>query len=103
MSSCGQEKSDTGKYIMRPVTLFLLHDAATGKILDVNQGMLDMYGYTYEEALLVDIGSLSCGEAPFTIEEAGRKIQNTVLHGPQSFEWMARKKRRHSFLVGGGP
>jgi len=75
-----------------PSDAIFMHDAATGKILDVNQGMLDMYGYTYEEALLVDIGCLSCGEAPFTIEEAGRKIQNTVLNGPQSFEWLSRKK-----------
>ena len=75
-----------------PSDAIFMHDADTGKILDVNQGMLDMYGYTYEEALQVDIGSLSSGETPFTMEDAGRKVQNTVLHAPQSFEWLSRKK-----------
>jgi PAS domain S-box-containing protein len=69
-----------------------MHDADTGKILDVNQGMLNMYGYTYEEALQLDIGSISSGEHPYTIEEGGKKVQSTALHGPQTFEWMCRKK-----------
>jgi len=75
-----------------PSDAIFIHDAVTGKILDVNQGMLDMFGYTYEEALLVDVGSLSSGEPPFTIEEAGSRVHNAVLHGPQSFEWLCRKK-----------
>ncbi len=71
--------------------IFML-DADTGKILDVNQGMLDMFGYTHEEALQVDVGGISSGEAPYTMEEAGRNVTNTVLHGSQSFDWQCRKK-----------
>ena len=69
-----------------------MHDAESGKILDVNQGMLDMFGYTYDEALQIDVGSLSSGKFSNTLEEARRKIQNAVLHGPQTFEWVCRKK-----------
>jgi PAS domain S-box-containing protein len=74
-----------------PSDAIFMHDADTGKILDINQGMLDMYGYTHEEALRVDTGSLSSGEHPYTFEEAGQKIQNAVLQGPQTYEWLARK------------
>ena len=82
-----------------PSDSIFMHDADTGKILDVNQGMLDMYGYTYEEALRVDIGSLSSGDHPYTIDEAGQKVQNAILHGPQSFEWLSRKKDGTLFWV----
>ena len=75
-----------------PSDAIFMHDADSGKILDVNQGMLDMYGYTYEEALKVDVGCLSSREHPYTLEEARRKVQNAVLHGPQSFTWLSRKK-----------
>lgn len=80
-----------------PSDAIFMHDADTGKILDVNQGMLDMFGYTYEEALQVDIGRLSSREAPYTMEEAGRKVRNTVMHGPQSFTWLSRKKDNSLF------
>lgn len=69
-----------------------IHDADTGKILDVNKGMQDMYGYTYQEAVQLDLGKLSSGVHPYTLEEAGGKVQKTVLHGSHSFDWLSRKK-----------
>ncbi len=82
-----------------PSDAIFMHDADTGKILDVNKGMLDMYGYTYEEALLIDIGRVSSGEHPYTTEEAGQKVQAAILHGPQTFEWLGRKKDDTLFWV----
>ena len=75
-----------------PSDAIFIHDADSGNVLDVNQGMLEMYGYTYEEALHVDLARLSSNVPPYTLEEAGQKMQNAVQHGPQSFEWLARKK-----------
>ncbi len=75
-----------------PSEAIFLHDADTGKIIDVNTGMLNMYGYSYEEALQVGVGDISSGEPPYTIDESRQIILNAVLHGPQTFEWHSRKK-----------
>jgi PAS domain S-box-containing protein len=75
-----------------PSDAIFIHDADTGKIFDVNQGMLDMYGYTYEEALCIDIAKISSGEPPYTMDEGIRKVQDAVLHGPQVFDWLSKKK-----------
>lgn len=76
-----------------------IHDADTGDILDVNKGMLDMYGYTYEEALKLDIGNVSFGETPYSLEDAEQKVRDAVLHGQQTFEWLARRKDDTLFWV----
>ncbi|MBU0681820.1 MAG: PAS domain S-box protein [Proteobacteria bacterium] len=75
-----------------PSDAIFIHAADTGKILDVNEGMLEMFGYTYEEALHIDVGQISSGEPPYTMEEGGRKVQDAVLHGPQAFDWRSKKK-----------
>ncbi len=82
-----------------PNEAIFMHDADTGRILDVNNGMLEMYGYTYREALNVDVGDLSSNEYPYTMEEAGKKIQKTISQGPQIFDWRARKKDFTLFWV----
>ena len=78
---------------------FFIHDEKTGKILDVNQAMLKMYGYTYQEALKLEIGDLSSGELSFTLKEAVKKIRKAVNEGIQLFEWMARRKNGSLFWV----
>jgi len=74
-----------------PNEAIFIFAADSGKILDVNQGMLTMFDYTYEEALQLDTGDLSSGVPPFTHDEATAKIQKAVQKGSQSFEWHARK------------
>ena len=69
-----------------------IHDAESGRVLDVNQGMLDMFGCTYDEALHADPETFSTGEHPYTMEEAHKRVKNTVLNGPQTFDWLCRKK-----------
>ena len=82
-----------------PNDAIFIHDADTGKILDVNRGMLKMFGYSYEEALMVDVGDLSSGESPYTGDDARPKVRNAVLHGPQEFNWLAKKKDGSLFWV----
>jgi PAS domain S-box-containing protein len=76
-----------------------IHDSTTGVILDVNQTMLDMYGYTYEEALQLAISDLSANEPPYTQEEARGFVKDAVAYGPQLFDWRARRKNGELFWV----
>ncbi|HVN76580.1 MAG TPA: PAS domain S-box protein [Thermoanaerobaculaceae bacterium] len=76
-----------------------VHDAATGAILDVNQTMLDLYGYTREEALGLGVAELSAQREPFTQDAAGAYIRKAIGEGPQVFEWLARRKDGSEFWV----
>jgi PAS domain S-box-containing protein len=67
-------------------------DAETGQIIDVNQGMCAMYGYSRAEALRTPIGALSQGEPPYSQAEALAWLQKAREIGPQTFEWRARRK-----------
>jgi PAS domain S-box-containing protein len=82
-----------------PNEAIFLHDANTAEILDVNQGMLKMFGCTYEEALQAGVDNISSGKFPFTAEKALSKVRNTALHGPQKFDWLARKKDNTLFWI----
>lgn len=73
------------------------HDADTGVILDVNQTMLEMYGYSREETLNLTINNLSSGEPPYTQQEAGQWIRRGIEQGPQLFEWLGRRKNGELF------
>ncbi len=76
-----------------------VHDAATGAILDVNQTMLVMYGYTRAEALRVSISDLSVARTPITHQDEGERIRKTIEEGPQVFEWLAKRKDGSEFWV----
>ncbi|MDX2434504.1 MAG: PAS domain S-box protein [Desulfobacterales bacterium] len=87
-----------GIYNATSDTIFI-HDAATGAIIDVNQAMLDMYGYTKEEALKLTVDNFSAGEPPYTQNEADEKINAALLFGLQTFEWKAKRKNGELFWV----
>lgn len=74
-----------------------VHDSATGRILDLNDRMVEMFGYTREESMAADIGQLSEGVYPYTQEEAIKKVAKAVHDGPQVFEWVCRKKTGELF------
>ncbi|MBZ5587185.1 MAG: PAS domain S-box protein [Acidobacteriia bacterium] len=76
-----------------------VHDAGTGAILDVNQTMLDMYGYARAEALGLTVGDLSVARAPVTQEDAEERIRRAIEEGPQVFEWLAKRKDGLEFWV----
>ena len=74
-----------------------LHDYETGKIVDVNEDMLEMYGYTYNEALNIGIDQISAGKAPHTVEESNELFNKAKQYGYISFEWYDRKKNGKFF------
>jgi PAS domain S-box-containing protein len=66
-------------------------DAVTGRILDVNQTTLDMFGYSREELANLreeDLGFFG----PLSREEAARRIRLAFTEGPQIFDWEVKRK-----------
>ena len=76
-----------------------IHDAVTGEIIDVNDSMLEMYGYIYQDALKLGINDLSSGESPYSEKEAINHIQKATEKRMQLFEWLARSKNSELFWV----
>ena len=69
-----------------------IHDAEDGSIVDVNQTMLDMYGYSRQEAMALQVGDLSQGDPPYTQQQADLLVQKALQDGPQVFKWRAKRK-----------
>jgi PAS domain S-box-containing protein len=76
-----------------------LHEPKTGGILDVNKQMCEMFGYTQEEALNLNIGAISSDRPPYTQLDALEWIRKTSEEGPQEFEWNAKKKNGDLFWI----
>ncbi|MHB8056465.1 MAG: ATP-binding protein [Desulfuromonadaceae bacterium] len=74
-----------------------VHDAQSGRILDINDRMLEMYGYRRAEALATDMDCLSEGTPPYSAAEAAEKVRKALSEGPQVFEWHSRKKTGELF------
>lgn len=78
----------------------MIDDATTGKIIDVNESTIRMYGYdTKEEILKGNIGDLSANVYPYDETEAQRRIEKCITEGSQVFEWLAKKKNGEFFWV----
>jgi PAS domain S-box-containing protein len=79
--------------------IFIL-DASTGKIIDVNDAMLKMYGCSGKEKVLKhNIWDLSANIDLYTEENALEHIKKSIEDGPQVFEWLARKENGDTFWV----
>ncbi|MBN2217534.1 MAG: PAS domain S-box protein [Pirellulales bacterium] len=94
------------------MSAIFVHEIPSGRILDVNQTMLDMFGATYEEAVGSTVEDISVGTPPYSQREAVSLINKAATEGPQQFEWLSRKKNGQNFwaqvtlkrvVVGGVP
>ncbi len=74
-----------------------LHDPVSGKILDVNQRMCEMFSCTHDEALKLDIGQISEGKPPYSLEEAVEWVQKAFKSGLQIFEWRCKDRNGRLF------
>ncbi|MCF8056531.1 MAG: PAS domain S-box protein [Desulfocapsa sp.] len=77
----------------------LIYDTADGTVVDVNQTMLDMFGYSRQEALSLRAGDLSQDEPPYSHQKSGTMIAKALRKGPQVFKWHARRKDGSLFWV----
>lgn len=74
-----------------------VHDAETGEILDVNQRMCEMLGYSHEEAIELNVDDIT--PEGYTQEDAEKKIEKVKKEGPQVFEWENKTKEGKVFPV----
>lgn len=74
-----------------------VHDGGTGRILQVNRRVLDLYQVEEEEALAADFERFSSGEEGYTPREAAAWVRKARMEGPQLFEWRSRTARGHVF------
>jgi PAS domain S-box-containing protein len=74
-----------------------VHDAATGEILNVNQAMLDLFGYSRADHPNLTVDELFDSTGPYSREEAMRRIRLAVAEGPQVFEWECQRKNGERF------
>lgn len=73
-----------------------VHDF-NGTILDVNQRVLELYGYTKDE-LVGQTPAIFMAEGMNDLETIARKFQEVIAGTPQTFEWWGKKKNGEIFL-----
>ncbi len=76
-----------------------VHDAASGRILDVNAGACLMYGYDRAHLLELDVAAISANVPPYTMADAGEVIGIALEKGWHAFEWRARDSGGRLFWV----
>lgn len=69
-----------------------VHDVDTGAILDVNSKACQVYGYTAQEMREADIGMLSSGIPPYTLEHAREHLERAKREGPVRVDWQGRNR-----------
>lgn len=74
-------------------------DPENGDMLDVNRKMCEMYGYTREEVLRLNVEALSAGKPPYTYQDVLKKIWKTKYDKSHLFEWLAKDRYGRLFWV----
>ena len=69
-----------------------IHDPETGAVLDVNNRVTELYGYTKSELVNADFSLISVIDEGYTPEKALERIRRAALGRPQSFEWRSLTK-----------
>ena len=78
----------------------LVLDVGSGRIIDVNWRMCEMFGFTSQaEAIAAGFDKISAGPPPYSESEARVYLRKAVEVGPQTFEWHARNTRGELFWV----
>jgi len=75
-----------------------IHDATDGSIIDVNDAMLQLYGYiSHDEIKNLKVEDITAMGNHLLPGSPGDLIRKAVTDGPQIFEWLSRKKNREIF------
>jgi PAS domain S-box-containing protein len=77
----------------------LIHDAETGRIVEVNRRMLEMYSGSRDQVIGRDMWAFSDGRHPYTSAEALKWITRARGGQTQRFEWLARDLAGREFWV----
>jgi len=76
-----------------------IHDKDTGAILQVNDMVCAMYGYTPEEALRLKLDDLVADAPPYDRANARTWMENAIKEGPQIVESQAKDRQGRQFWV----
>ena len=79
-----------------PDSIFI-HNAADGRILDVNEACCRQYSYSREQLLASSIAELSVESSEYNQLQALQHLERTKNEGRQTFEWHARRNDGSSF------
>jgi two-component system, cell cycle sensor histidine kinase and response regulator CckA len=74
-----------------------IHDINTGKFIDVNNNVMEMFGYPVREALDLTVEDISSGVPPFIQKTAVEFLRKAAGGDPQVFEWHCKHKDGHLF------
>ena len=74
-----------------------IHNIHTGAIVDVNEKMLEMFGYSRQEALNLELAAIGSGVSPYHAENAREWLAKAASSGPQIFEWLSKDKNGRLF------
>lgn len=74
-----------------------VHDGKTGAVTDVNEAMLQMYGYEREELAHLPFETFSSGVAPYNIATIRQYLEEVLSKGEKRFEWQAKRKNGDVF------
>jgi PAS domain S-box-containing protein/putative nucleotidyltransferase with HDIG domain len=77
----------------------IVQDIEEDVILEVNQKMCEMWGYTRSEALRVTVDQLSAGDQPYSQREFFGWVTRARKGAAQLFEWKARHKNGRVFWI----
>jgi PAS domain S-box-containing protein len=77
--------------------IIVVHDLVSGRPFDVNKKALEVFGYSREEYLSLDVEDWSFGKPPYSHNEAVEWIKKAVSGKPQIFEWLCKKKNGELF------
>ena len=72
--------------------LIFVRDFETGALVEVNQRVCEMFGYTRDELLKLDIGDLSENKPPYTGQNLLSEMQKARSGTPQTFDWRGKTK-----------
>jgi len=75
----------------------MLHDAVDGRVLDCNAKTEEMFGYSREQFVGLQVSRFSSGNPPYVQEEALRRILAAAAGVPQLFEWHCRRRDQGLF------
>ncbi len=78
-----------------------IRDAESGEIIDVNQRVCEMFGYTRSEVLDKPLGFLSAGTPPYTRDGIAEKFQQAIREGFSALDWHVRRKNGSLLWVDG--
>ncbi|MDO9227170.1 MAG: PAS domain S-box protein [Pseudomonadota bacterium] len=76
-----------------------LHDGETGRILNVNTRVAEMYGWSREEILELSVNDMSAGYAPYSQEQAMGWVARASAVETPVFEWLARHRSGRLFWM----